>query len=109
MRIAGHKEVAGRPFIYETTPAFLELFGLKSLDALPDLEEIRAIEGALANVLDATDRATETPDNDLAPGLIPAPSDRGVDAIAESPIGPADCDGIDETVTDSTAVPSVKS
>jgi len=49
IRIAGRKEAPGRPIVYETTTSFLELFGLKSLDDLPDLEEFRAIEGLLAD------------------------------------------------------------
>lgn len=52
IRIAGRKEVAGRPIVYQTTSAFLELFGLKSLEALPELEEFRAIEGALADTVE---------------------------------------------------------
>jgi segregation and condensation protein B len=48
IRIAGRKEAPGRPIFYETTSSFLELFGLKTLDDLPDLEEFRAIEGVLA-------------------------------------------------------------
>ena len=35
IRIAGRSEQPGRPLLYETTPLFLELFGLKSLDELP--------------------------------------------------------------------------
>jgi segregation and condensation protein B len=35
---AGRKDVVGRPMLYETTPFFLESFGLRSLDELPDLE-----------------------------------------------------------------------
>ncbi len=33
----GHKEAAGRPMLYGTTDKFLALFGLASLDTLPDL------------------------------------------------------------------------
>ena len=40
IRIAGHREVPGRPLLYATTKRFLELFGLKSLDDLPTLREI---------------------------------------------------------------------
>ncbi|NOZ13667.1 MAG: SMC-Scp complex subunit ScpB [Acidobacteria bacterium] len=40
VRIAGRKDVIGRPMLYRTTPKFLELFGLYSLDELPSLEEI---------------------------------------------------------------------
>ncbi len=35
---AGRKDVVGRPMQYKTTPSFLESFGLRSLDDLPDLE-----------------------------------------------------------------------
>ena len=33
--------------VYETTPEFLELFGLKDLESLPDLSEFREIERAV--------------------------------------------------------------
>ena len=35
---AGRKDVVGRPMQYKTTPFFLESFGLRSLDDLPQLE-----------------------------------------------------------------------
>lgn len=55
IRIAGRKEAPGRPIFYETTSAFLELFSLKSLGELPDLEELRAIEGTLTDALATAD------------------------------------------------------
>jgi len=36
VRIAGEDDSLGRPYLYGTTPRFLELFGLKSLDDLPN-------------------------------------------------------------------------
>jgi len=42
--ITGRKEVIGRPFIYGTSPDFLETFGLRSLKDLPDLKEIEEFE-----------------------------------------------------------------
>lgn len=39
IRIAGRKEVPGRPILYGTTREFLEHFGLKSLQELPPLSE----------------------------------------------------------------------
>ena len=39
IRIAGRKEVPGRPLIYDTTQEFLEHFGLKSIQELPPLSE----------------------------------------------------------------------
>lgn len=35
---AGRKDVVGRPMQYKTTPDFLESFGLRSLEDLPELE-----------------------------------------------------------------------
>lgn len=43
-RIAGRKEVIGRPFVYGTTRQFLEYFGLKSLQDLPKIEEFAALK-----------------------------------------------------------------
>lgn len=44
IEIVGRKEVPGRPFIYGTTKAFLEYFGLKSLEDLPKLEQISQLD-----------------------------------------------------------------
>jgi segregation and condensation protein B len=46
VKVAGRKETAGRPMMYATSGEFLELFGLKSLESLPDLEEFRALGDA---------------------------------------------------------------
>jgi segregation and condensation protein B len=40
---AGRAEVIGRPMTYETTPVFLEYFGLRSLEDLPAADELRRI------------------------------------------------------------------
>lgn len=41
MKIAGRAEVPGRPLLYETTQFFLEHFGLRNLDELPNSGELR--------------------------------------------------------------------
>ncbi len=38
IRIIGRSDLPGRPFLYGTTPGFLEHFGLKSLDELNELD-----------------------------------------------------------------------
>ena len=43
VRIAGHREVPGRPILYATTPRFLEIFGLAALSDLPTLREIEEL------------------------------------------------------------------
>ncbi len=44
VRVAGHKEVPGKPALYGTTSEFLDYFNLKSLDELPDLSELSDLD-----------------------------------------------------------------
>jgi segregation and condensation protein B len=46
---SGRKDTPGRPMLYKTTPEFLEVFGLKSLDDLPrmDVDGATSLELAL--------------------------------------------------------------
>jgi segregation and condensation protein B len=44
VKIAGRAEVPGRPLLYETTQFFLEHFGLRDLDELPNSEELKRRE-----------------------------------------------------------------
>jgi segregation and condensation protein B len=67
VRIAGRKDAPGRPIIYETTSEFLELFGLKDLDALPDLSEFREIERTIEEANTGPVRGIETHPEDAAP------------------------------------------
>jgi segregation and condensation protein B len=58
IRIAGHREVPGRPLVYATTKRFLEVFGLPKLDDLPTLREVEELlpppeSGAAVTPLDA--------------------------------------------------------
>ena len=40
VRVMGRKDVPGRPWVYGTSPQFLQLFGLNDLGSLPPLPEI---------------------------------------------------------------------
>jgi len=44
IRITGRAEVPGRPLLYGTTEFFLEHFGLRSLDELPNCAELRRVD-----------------------------------------------------------------
>ena len=44
IRIVGHRETPGRPELLATTREFLDYFGLKSLDELPSLAQLRDLE-----------------------------------------------------------------
>jgi len=54
VRVAGRREVPGRPVIYATTPEFLSHFGLHSRRDLPGIDELKA-----AGLLDPVDDAYE--------------------------------------------------
>ena len=43
VKVIGHKDVPGRPALFATTRQFLDYFGLKNLDELPSLGELKDI------------------------------------------------------------------
>ncbi|KGO97683.1 transcriptional regulator [Lysobacter defluvii IMMIB APB-9 = DSM 18482] len=43
IRVIGHRDVPGKPALFGTTKAFLDYFGLRSLDELPPLSELKEI------------------------------------------------------------------
>lgn len=47
VRVVGHRDTPGRPALYATTRDFLDYFGLRSLNALPPLADIRDPESWL--------------------------------------------------------------
>ena len=83
VRVVGHRESPGRPALYGTTRQFLDSFGLKSLEALPPLAELRDLDDPPADLFavhppvpeaeqgrdpDGFDTAVEGPDEDPAAG-----------------------------------------
>jgi segregation and condensation protein B len=59
VRIGGEDDSLGRPFLYETTRQFLELFGLRNLDALPMADSLRKQKAKLTVTSES-----ESPDSD---------------------------------------------
>jgi segregation and condensation protein B len=43
VRVVGHRDVPGRPELLGTTKSFLDYFGLRSIDELPPLAELKAM------------------------------------------------------------------
>jgi segregation and condensation protein B len=50
IRIGGRADLPGRPMLYETTEMFMEHFGIKALEDLPNAEELRRVELPSAEV-----------------------------------------------------------
>lgn len=81
VRIAGHREVPGRPMLYATTPRFLEIFGLGSLSDLPTLREIEELlRDRAAQGLDAGERDEAASAADAEPSDADAESEPADDA-----------------------------
>ena len=102
VRVVGHRDVPGRPALYATTRKFLDYFGLKSLNELPTLVEIRSPE-FLGDDLplaepepDTSSSSTGGPASSPARGTaLPAPSTAGLTPSAAqdaTPTGSADLD-----------------
>ena len=64
VKIAGRAEVPGRPLLYETTQFFLEHFGLRNLDELPNAEELKRRELPKAAVPAAPESPPESAPNE---------------------------------------------
>ncbi|BBO52368.1 SMC-Scp complex subunit ScpB [Stenotrophomonas maltophilia] len=66
IRVVGHRDVPGKPALFGTTKGFLDYFGLKRLDELPPLSELKdlgELEPQLSLDRDAPPRAgAEGPD-----------------------------------------------
>lgn len=70
IRIAGRAEIPGRPLLYETTSHFMEHFGLRTLDELPNANELRRAATAIA---EANAPKTEAPAAEAKPDEAAAP------------------------------------
>jgi segregation and condensation protein B len=109
IRVVGHREVPGRPELLGTTREFLDYFGLKSLDDLPTLAELRDLEDikeqldlpesiAAAAAGDAViiEEASTLPDDLAEPTPFPSPSaasehsQDGGSAFANEEVGSGD-------------------
>ena len=84
VKIAGRAEVPGRPLLYETTEYFLQHFGLKTVDELPNSAELKRVvlpkavieEEKVEVAQAATEQGSETPETSPepeVPGEEPAP------------------------------------
>jgi segregation and condensation protein B len=78
VRMAGHRDVPGRPMLYATTRRFLEVFELTTLEDLPTLRDLQdlaleeGVPGDAASGLAPPESPDAAPD---APQLVSAPAE----------------------------------
>lgn len=103
IRVIGHRDVPGKPALFGTTKGFLDYFGLKRLDELPPLSELRDLgelepqlpldsEGQPAGRLPAGAATPEAElDTDAAnDDATPAPSEPSEPSEPQDPADPVD-------------------
>lgn len=124
IRVIGHRDVPGRPALFGTTRQFLDYFGLKNLDQLPPLADLRDIgelepellfQPPATPVVGIEPSASETPDDDTAlaeVGNDDAPDQRdqaSASVEADTPPSTHSNDHSSIETTDSAAPQSVES
>jgi segregation and condensation protein B len=110
IRVVGHREVPGHPELLGTTREFLDYFGLRSLDQLPTLAELRDVETigvqlelpggevpAEALEIEAT---SEVAADEADVPVDAAPSEDADDAASPSLVASSDDDDEPRTLTD---------
>jgi segregation and condensation protein B len=90
IRVVGHRDVPGKPALFGTTKVFLDYFGLKRLDELPPLSELKDI-GELEPQLPLDDAPLPTAAVASADSDGDAPADAQQDTAAD-PAAAADTD-----------------
>jgi segregation and condensation protein B len=96
LKIAGRAEIPGRPLLYETTQHFMEHFGIKNLDELPNASELRYVP--LPN-------GTTAPTNEPEPGQLFSETNQDKETNQEPPAEPPSEKLTSENVTEVAAEP----
>ena len=108
VRVVGHRDVPGRPEMFGTTKAFLDYFGLKKLDELPELADLSDWE-SLRLQLDLPDVDAEASSEGVPPVSVLVTTDRegedteaadsdtaGSEPVALKAVSEAAGEGLDE-------------
>jgi segregation and condensation protein B len=84
IRVVGHRDVPGKPELLGTTREFLDYFGLKKLDDLPTLAQLKELEDLRVQL---TLPGAEAAVTNVAPVAAQADVDEDADADEEVPGG----------------------
>ncbi len=89
VRVVGHRDVPGRPAMYATPREFLDYFGLKRLDDLPSLAELRDFESLNVELARAEPAAAPAANDETGAGFS-ADDSAGFPQHPDSPEAPAE-------------------
>jgi segregation and condensation protein B len=107
IRVVGHRDVPGKPALFGTTKGFLDYFGLKRLDELPPLSELKDIGELEPQLQFEPEAAAALPVGDMPEADLPeADEASGLQepiAVDETPDAPEDADLDDVNVDEDTA------
>ena len=107
IRVVGHRDVPGKPALFGTTKGFLDYFGLKRLDELPPLSELKDIGELEPQLQFEPEAAAALPVGDMPEADMPeADEASGLQepiAVDETPDAPEDADLDDVNVDEDTA------
>jgi segregation and condensation protein B len=106
VKIAGRADVPGRPLLYSTTEYFLEHFGLKTTDELPNASELKRVVLPTAAPAEQP-AATEKPAGDAPADETPAPSEAAASeaSTSEAPANETPAEPEAEAPTESSPEP----
>ena len=71
IRVVGHRDVPGKPALFGTTKGFLDYFGLKRLDELPPLSELKDLGELEPQLQFEPEAAAAMPIGDMPVGNMP--------------------------------------
>ena len=99
VKIAGRAEVPGRPLLYETTEYFLQHFGLKTVDDLPNSSELKRVALPKAAVAEVESKPSEVVSEQTETAVAAEESAASIDESA-SPVEEAAVEPASETTAD---------
>ena len=103
VKIAGRAEVPGRPLLYSTTEYFLQHFGLKTTDELPNASELKRVVLPTAPA-PPEEKKDEPPVADATAQATPEPGPPAAEASSEAAPEPTPVPGDDAASADESAI-----
>ena len=106
VKIVGRAEDLGRPLLYGTTKRFLEVFGLPSLDDLPQVEALRSGGEAAKTEESESADVSETPP-ELVDSALEIESDETLTVADEPSVSESGDNTVDEPVVETGVEPAL--